>query len=121
MEQIALQETSARRWFDLSFSSVASDPGPIRAELMSVERLEQYAETLAQSQPLLASSRHGRALLTRTRQNARVLRRHYESIAHTTSSQRSVTPAALPTWTSSAPPGSARPNRSNAPSSTASW
>ena len=34
---------------------------------------------------------------------------------------RSVTPAALPTWTSSAPPGSARPNRSNAPSSTASW
>ena len=94
MEQIALQETSARRWFDLSFSSVASDPGPIRAELMSVERLEQYAETLAQSQPLLASSRHGRALLTRTRQNARVLRRHYESIAHTTSSQRSVTPAA---------------------------
>ena len=32
-----------------------------------------------------------------------------------------VTPAALPTWTSSAPPGSARPNRSNAPSSTANW
>ena len=94
MEQIALPETSARRWFDLSFSNVASDPGPIRAELMSVERLEQYAETLAQTQPLRASSRHGRALLTRTRQNARVLRRHYETIAHTTSSQRSVTPAA---------------------------
>ena len=28
---------------------------------------------------------------------------------------------ALPTWTSSAPPGSVTPSRSNAPSSTASW
>jgi cyclic beta-1,2-glucan synthetase len=94
MEQVALQETQARRWFDLGFSSVSREPGPIRAELMSVERLEQFAETLAQTQPLLASSPHGRALLVRTRQNARVLHRHYETVANTTSSQRSVTPAA---------------------------
>ena len=94
MEQVALQETQARRWFDLGFSSVSREPGPIRAELMSVERLEQFAETLAQTQPLLASSPHGRALLVRTRQNARVLRRHYETVANSTSSQRSVTPAA---------------------------
>jgi cyclic beta-1,2-glucan synthetase len=94
MEQIALQETRARRWFDPGYSRLGHESGPIRAELMSVERLEQLAETLARSQPLLPSSWQGRALLTRTRQNARALRRHYDSIAHTTSSQRSVTPAA---------------------------
>ena len=94
MEQIALHETRARRWFDPGYSRAGHESGPIRAELMSVERLEQLAETLARSQPLLPSSWQGRALLTRTRQNARALRRHYDSIAHTTSSQRSVTPAA---------------------------
>ena len=65
MEQVALQETQARRWFDLGLSSVSREPGPIRDELFSVERLEQFAETLAQTQPLLASSPHGRALLVR--------------------------------------------------------
>jgi cyclic beta-1,2-glucan synthetase len=94
MTQIALHESRARRWFDPGHSNLGPESGPIRAELMSVERLEQLAETLAHSQPLLPSSWQGRALLTRTRQNARVLRRHYDSIARTTSSQRSVTPAA---------------------------
>jgi cyclic beta-1,2-glucan synthetase len=94
MTQIALHESRARRWFDPGHSNLGPESGPIRAELMSVERLEQLAETLARSQPLLPSSWQGRALLTRTRQNARVLRRHYDSIARTTSSQRSVTPAA---------------------------
>ncbi|MBS0580474.1 MAG: glycosyl transferase [Proteobacteria bacterium] len=36
----------------------------------------------------------GRALLRRSRRNARMLREHYDSIAHATSSRRSVTPAA---------------------------
>ena len=94
MTQIALHETRARRWFDPGHSNLGPESGPIRAELMSVERLEQLAESLAHAQPLLPSSWQGRALLTRTRQNARVLRRHYDSIARTTSSQRSVTPAA---------------------------
>ena len=94
MEQTALHEPRARRWFDLGFTPVSSEPGPIRGELMSIERLEQFAESLAGSQPLLPTARRGRSLLTRTRQNARVLRRHYESIVKTTASQRSVTPAA---------------------------
>ena len=92
MEQIALQETRPRRWFN--GDTARTEPAPIRAELMSAERLEQFAGTLAQAQPLLPADGHGRQLLNRTRQNARVLRRHYDSIAHTTSSQRSVTPAA---------------------------
>ncbi|MBV9620088.1 MAG: glycosyl transferase [Gammaproteobacteria bacterium] len=91
MNDIALQERRPRRWFDPPLSG---EPAPIRGELMSVERLEQFAAVLAQSQPLLPSARSGRSLLQRSRQNARVLRRHYESIAHTTSSRRSVTPAA---------------------------
>jgi cyclic beta-1,2-glucan synthetase len=92
MEHIALQETRPRRWFN--GDALRNELAPIRAELMSAERLEQFAATLAQSQPLLPPDGHGRQLLNRTRQNARVLRRHYDSIAHTTSSQRSVTPAA---------------------------
>ncbi len=95
MEQVALQETRTRRWFDLgSVANSAFEPAPIRGELMSVERLEAFAETLARSQRLSVSLAPGRSLLTRTRQNGRVLRRHYETVAHTTSSQRSVTPAA---------------------------
>ena len=92
MEHIALQETRPRRWFNAD--AARAEFAPIRAELMSAERLEQFAATLAQSQPLLPSDGQGRQLLSRTRQNARVLRRHFDSIAHTTSSQRSVTPAA---------------------------
>ncbi len=92
MNDIALQDTRPRRWFDPSLPN--GEVAPIRGELMSIERLEQFAAVLAQSQPLLRSARSGRSLLQRTRQNARVLRRHYDSIAHTSSSRRSVTPAA---------------------------
>jgi hypothetical protein len=77
MEQIALQETSARRWFDLSFSSVV-DPGR-SAQADERRTSEQYAETLAQSQPLGRRRTRSRPL-TRTRE--RPVLRHYESIAH---------------------------------------
>ncbi len=83
-----------RRWSEFDYSRAGVEQAPIRAELLSVDRLEQFAATLAKSQPLLRSSRHGRALLRRSRQNARVLRSHYDSIAHATSSRRTVTPAA---------------------------
>ncbi len=83
-----------KRWLAFDSSRAAPEPAPIRAELLSTERLEEFAATLAKSQPLLPSARHGRALLKRSRQNARVLRSHYDSIANTTSSRRSVTPAA---------------------------
>jgi cyclic beta-1,2-glucan synthetase len=94
MAILGLQDQSARRWFEFDYSRSGVEHAPIRAELLSIDRLEQFAAVLAASQPLLPSSRHGRALLRRSRQNARVLRGHYDSIAHTTSSRRSVTPAA---------------------------
>jgi len=94
MDMIALPQARPRRWFDFSAAD-ALEIEPIRAELMSVERLEQHAEALARAQPVLAPAWHaGRSLLARTRQNARVLRRHFESVARATASQRSVTPAA---------------------------
>ncbi len=94
MAILELQERRARRWFELDYFQSGVEHAPIRSELLSVERLEQFAAVLAKSQPVLRSSRHGRALLRRSRQNARVLRSHFDSIAHTTSSRRSVTPAA---------------------------
>ena len=84
MEQVALQEPRMRRWFDLGFAAESPEPGPIRAELMSVERLEQFAETLARSHGVATTSRHGASMLARTRQNARVLRAHFETVARTT-------------------------------------
>ena len=71
-----------------------TDPEPIRAELLSIERLEQYAHTLAVEQPLSASTRFGRKVAARVRQNTLALRRDYESIARTASTRRSFTPAA---------------------------
>ncbi len=94
MAILELQERRARRWFELDYFRSGVEHAPIRSELLSIDRLEQFAAALAKSQPVLRSSRHGRALLRRSRQNARVLRSHFDSIAHTTSSRRSVTPAA---------------------------
>ena len=90
-------QPSSDRWIDLSNSRALSPWAgvePIREELLSLDRLEQYAHKLAAEQPLLASSEHGKALAARMRQNTRALRRSYESIGRSTSTRRSVTPAA---------------------------
>ncbi len=83
-----------RRWFEFKFPRDSLEEAPIRAELLSSELLDQFASDLARLQPLLPSSDHGRVLLRRSRQNARVLRKHFDSIANTAASRRSVTPAA---------------------------
>ncbi len=54
---------------------------PIRAELFSVERLEQHAATLAAAQIVAADPGGGRPLIPRVRENGRVLRECYQSIA----------------------------------------
>ena len=46
---------------------------PIRAELFSVERLEQHAESLAAAQRVTDDPSHGRPLAPRIRDNARAL------------------------------------------------
>ena len=71
-----------------------TDTDPIRGELMSVERLEQHAQSLAIEQPLLPPSSRGHAVASRMRQNTRALRKAYEEVARTASTRRTVTPAA---------------------------
>jgi cyclic beta-1,2-glucan synthetase len=66
---------------------------PIRAELFSVERLEQHAEEVA-AQRLLAEGRSGRPLSPRVRDSGRVLLRCYRELAAVIREEGAITPAA---------------------------
>ncbi len=67
---------------------------PIRAELFSVERLEQHGETLAVAQRVTDSPEGGRPIVARVRENGRVLLEAYRSIAVAIREERAITPAA---------------------------
>ena len=67
---------------------------PIRAELFSVERLEQHAESLAAAQHVTPDPRKGRPLAGRVRENGRVLLDCYRVIAGAIREERAITPAA---------------------------
>lgn len=69
------------------------DQEPIRFELFSMERLEQHALSLAQAQTV-SSGKEGQKLIPRVRENCRVLREAYESVARTVRRQQAITPAA---------------------------
>jgi cyclic beta-1,2-glucan synthetase len=67
----------------------------ICAELFSVERLEQHAESLAAAQHVSESKRaRGRSLASRLRDNSRVLLDAYRSIAASDTDERAISPAA---------------------------
>ena len=66
---------------------------PIRAELLSVERLEEMAETIARHRAS-SSRRPNPGLLSRTRENGRVLLRCYRTLAAVINEERATTPAA---------------------------
>jgi len=66
---------------------------PIRAELLSVERLEELAETIARHRVSPGLSPRV-ALLPRTRENGRVLLRCYRTLAAVVNEERTTTPAA---------------------------
>jgi cyclic beta-1,2-glucan synthetase len=67
---------------------------PIRAELFSVERLEQHAESLAAAQRVTRGARRGRQLTRRLRANGRVLLAAYRDIGASIREERIITPAA---------------------------
>ena len=67
---------------------------PIRADLFSIERLEQHAESLAAAQPVTTMPTTGRRLATRLRENGRVLLEAYRAIAVAIREERAITPAA---------------------------
>ncbi|MDP2350522.1 MAG: glycosyl transferase, partial [Chloroflexota bacterium] len=67
---------------------------PILAELFSVERLEQHAETLAAAQAVTDAPRRGHAVAPRIAENGRVLVESYRILARAIKDERSITPAA---------------------------
>src|ERR1700723_2009896 len=67
---------------------------PIRAELFSVERLEQHAESLAAAQTVTETIGEVRPLLPRVLENGRVLLEYYQATAKAISREQAITPAA---------------------------
>jgi cyclic beta-1,2-glucan synthetase len=67
---------------------------PIRAELFSLERLEQHAESLAAAQTITGEAKRGRPLIPRVMDNGRVLLESYRSIARAIRDEHTITPAA---------------------------
>ena len=67
---------------------------PIRAEIFSAERLEQYAESLATGQRVTKQPSRGRKLAPRVEKNGLVLLVAYREIAEAIRLQRAITPAA---------------------------
>jgi cyclic beta-1,2-glucan synthetase len=67
---------------------------PIRAELFSLERLEQHAESLAAAQAITNEPSRGRPLIPRVMDNGRVLLDTYRSIAREIHEEQTITPAA---------------------------
>ncbi len=66
----------------------------IRAELFSVERLEQHAQSLATAQRIEDKPTRGRSLVRRLHDNTQVLIETYRAIVKATHAQQSITPAA---------------------------
>ena len=77
----------------LKAAPVQPEP-PIRAELFSVERLEQHAESLAAAQHVAPKLRTGRPIAPRLYDNTQVLIETYRAIVRATYAQQSITPAA---------------------------
>ena len=67
---------------------------PIRAELFSIERLEQHAESLAVAQRTAPKRSKAKKLLPRVRENHFILTQGYRAIAQAIGEDRSITPAA---------------------------
>src|SRR5262245_37030875 len=74
-------------------ASEAEEDEPIRAELCSLERLEQYARELA-AQHTIDRRREGPRLLDRLEDNGRYLTLSYRTIAENVRSGQTISPAA---------------------------
>ena len=67
---------------------------PIRAEILSVERLEQHAENLAATQHVAANPKRGFPLAKRLDDNARVLTECHRAVVLASAARQPITPAA---------------------------
>jgi cyclic beta-1,2-glucan glucanotransferase len=89
-----LKDSILRALKSLSTASSRDTEKPIRADLFSIERLEQHAEGLAAAQRITTKPGTGRRLATRLRDNGRVLLEAYRAIAEAIRDERAITPAA---------------------------
>jgi cyclic beta-1,2-glucan synthetase len=78
----------------LKLSDTKSQEEPIREELFSVERLEQYAAELAAEHKVSSDAKRGRLLLPRLEENRRKLIAVYRALADTIHGEHTVSPAA---------------------------
>ncbi len=67
---------------------------PIVAEMFSVERLEQHAESLAAAQIVTTEPRRGHPIRARVAENGRILLDAYRALAGAIREERTITPAA---------------------------
>src|SRR5580704_17670355 len=67
---------------------------PIRAELFSVERLEQHAESLAAAQTVETGLTRGKPLVSRVAENGRLLLEYYQQLTLAIQHDHIITPAA---------------------------
>ncbi len=67
---------------------------PILAELFSVERLEQHAQSLAVAQTVTSTPRRGHPIRPRVTENGRVLLESYRVLARAIKDDQAITPAA---------------------------
>ena len=67
---------------------------PILAELFSVERLEQHAQTLAAAQKVTDAPHRGHPVQPRIAENGRILLESYRILARAIKDERAITPAA---------------------------
>jgi cyclic beta-1,2-glucan synthetase len=75
-------------------ASANVDEEPIRGELYSIERLEQFAATLAAEHKVSTERERGRQLLPRLEENGRKLVAAYRSLGLAISNERTISPAA---------------------------
>src|SRR6266567_4071400 len=76
------------------FRRQADGDVPIREELYSIERLEQYAATLAAEHEVAPKPRHVNLLLPRLKENSRKLIDAYKALAESIRSEHVISPAA---------------------------
>ena len=84
-----------RHWMELRRGSDSIPPGPFRAELLNVERLEDHARHLAAEIKVAARPRaRSRSYYRRVADNARALREAYRLPGHDVHRGEAVAPSA---------------------------
>src|SRR5215510_5631804 len=98
MKEISVRDerrlAMSSKWPGWTKWSTADNEEPIREELFSVERLEQYAATLAAEHQVSDRPQRGRLLLPRFEENGRQLISAYRTLAEAVFQGQEISPAA---------------------------